>query len=120
MGGEIERWQHTVSRNVRSGAPSSNHEGLASRLSRAASELFCLLLIQARLQLTKETFRSLEREYGYLKLWCDGYGATLGDLDVIISESKRLRHTTYRLLVSVCHNLADSKFEKITVILLLL
>ncbi|KAK4038583.1 hypothetical protein C8A01DRAFT_37492 [Parachaetomium inaequale] len=115
MGGEIERWQHTVSRDVRSGASSSNHDGLASRLSRAACELFPLLLSLSRSQTSKETFRALEREYGYLKLWCDGYGATSGELDVALSESKRLRHATYRLLVSVCHNLAD----KLTVVLLL-
>jgi hypothetical protein len=36
-----------------------------------------------------------------------------GDLDVILAESKRLRYSTLRLLVSICHTLADSKIEDI-------
>jgi hypothetical protein len=42
-------------------------------------------------------------------LWCDGYGVRDGDLDAILAESKRLRHSTYRLLASICDTLTDSK-----------
>jgi hypothetical protein len=42
-------------------------------------------------------------------LWCDGYGVRDGDLDAILAESKRLRHSTYRLLASICNTLTDSK-----------
>ena len=89
---------------------SPHRDGLAC-LSTTVSELFRLLLNHARLQTSNAMFRTLEREYSYLQLWCDGYGVPFGHLDAILAESKRLRHSTLRLLVSICHTLADSKFE---------
>ena len=62
-------------------------------------------------------FRTFEREYGYLQLWCDGYGVRDGDLDVILAESKRLRHSTYRLLASICDTLADRKSGALVLLL---
>lgn len=109
MGSEIRRWQQSVVRDADSEASSSKQNGFASRLSRAACELFHLFLEPGHLKTTKPHHRALSRVYGHLQLWCDGYGVLSGDLDATLSESKGLRHDTYRLLVSVCHTLVNSK-----------
>ncbi|KAK4119061.1 hypothetical protein N657DRAFT_650618 [Parathielavia appendiculata] len=103
----IETWQHSVPGEGNAEPSSSQTDGLASRLSRTASELFALALQHARRQTSKAVFRTLEREYGYLQLWCDGYGAVTGDLDDVLAESRRLRYSTYRLLVSLCQILTE-------------
>lgn len=98
--------------DVRSFEPSSSRtDGLASRLSTAATTLFRLLLAGWPPQQPKPLFRALEREYGCLLLWCNGYGLSSGDLDAILADSKRLRNTTLRLLMSISHSLTDSKRE---------
>jgi hypothetical protein len=109
MGREIEKWQYLVSYGGCSEPSSSRSEGLATRLTAGISKLFRLLLGHAQPQISTSTLRTLEREYGYLQLWCDGYGVRDGDLDAILAESKRLRHSTYRLLASICDTLTDSK-----------
>ncbi|KAK4153805.1 hypothetical protein C8A00DRAFT_33418 [Chaetomidium leptoderma] len=114
MSGEIEQWQRSVLNNGTSGPSSSKTEGLASRLGTTASELFRLALNHGQLRAPKSAYSKLQREYGYLQLWCDGYGVVAGDLDLILAESKRLRHSTVRLLVNICHILAD----KLTIVLL--
>jgi hypothetical protein len=108
MGREIEKWQYSVYGTC-SEPSSSRSEGLATRLTAGISELFRLLLGHDQTQISTSTLRTLEREYGYLQLWCDGYGVRDGDLDAILAESKRLRHSTYRLLASICDTLTDSK-----------
>ncbi|KAH6640130.1 hypothetical protein F5144DRAFT_484433 [Chaetomium tenue] len=107
MGNEIKRWQQSVVRDGDTEASSSKRDGFTSRLSKAACALFHLCLDQGHLRTIRPHRRKLSRVYGYLQLWCDGYGALSGDLDVALSESKRLRHSTYRLLVSICHILAE-------------
>ncbi|KAK3291112.1 uncharacterized protein B0H64DRAFT_377880 [Chaetomium fimeti] len=107
MDNEIEFWQQSVVPDDGCEALAHKHEGFASHLTKAACELFRLLLEQDRLETTRSDYRALSRVFGYLQLWCDGYGAPSGDLDVVLSESKRLRHDTYRLLVSICNTLAD-------------
>lgn len=107
MSSEIKRWQRSVARDADSETSSSKQDGFASRLSRAACKLFRLFLEQGRLETTGSDHRALSRVYSYLQLWCDGYGVSSGDLDAALSESKKLRHATYRLLVSICHTLAD-------------
>lgn len=109
VGGEIQQWQHSVLGRDASEFSASKHDGLAARLSTAVCELYRLLLSHAPLQVSRAVFRTLERQYGYLKLWCDGYGAPSGDLDAVLAESTRLRRATYRLLMSICHTLADSE-----------
>ncbi len=88
---------------------SSRHDGITSRLATAAIKFFGLLLEHACLEASPDLLRSLEREYGYLQLWCDGYGVPSGELDALLAESRRLRLATYRFLVSVCRTLADRK-----------
>jgi hypothetical protein len=109
MGSEIKRWQQSVVRDADSEASSSKQDGFVSRLSGAACELFHLFLEEGHLKTTRPHRRTLSRIYDYLQLWCDGYGVSSGDLDAALSESKRLRHDTCRLLVSICHTLANSK-----------
>lgn len=109
MGSEIKRWQRSVVRDADTEASTSKQNGFASRLSKAACELFHIFLDDGRLETLEPHRRELSRMYGHLQLWCDGYGVLSGDLDASLSESKRLRHDTYRLLVSICHILADSK-----------
>ncbi|EAQ85530.1 hypothetical protein CHGG_09544 [Chaetomium globosum CBS 148.51] len=107
MGSEIKRWQQSVVRDGSTETSSSKRDGFTSRLSKAACQLFHLCLDQGDLGTIGPHRRELSRVYGYLQLWCDGYGALTGDLDVALSESKRLRRDTYRLLVSICHIMAD-------------
>lgn len=109
MGSEIKRWQQSVVRDGSTETSSSKRDGFTSRLSKAACQLFHLCLDQGDLGTIGPHRRELSRVYGYLQLWCDGYGALTGDLDVALSESKRLRRDTYRLLVSICHIMADSR-----------
>jgi hypothetical protein len=90
MSHEIVKWQHSVLREASAEPSSSKTDGLASRLSRTASELFVLVLKHAQPQTPKALCRALEREYGYLQLWCDGYGAVSGELDDVLAESTRL------------------------------
>ncbi len=111
MDSGIEEWQCSVSSDVTAEASSSRHDGIACRLATAATEFFGFLLEHARLQTSPPLLRTLEREYGYLQLWCDGYGVPSGKLDVVLAESRRLRHATYRLLISVCRTLADRKSD---------
>jgi hypothetical protein len=114
MNPEIEKWQHSVTIGERDQGPepsTSKADGIAFRLSTAASELFRLVLKTARNQTSRTVFRTLEREYGHLQLWCDGYGALSGELDCVLAESKRLRYLTYQLLASVCETLTDSRFK---------
>ena len=107
MDSGIEEWQHSVLSDVSTELSSSQHDGIASRLATAAIKFFGLLLEHA----PQHLLRSLEREYDYLQLWCDGYGVPFGELDAVLAESRRLRHATYRLLVSICRTLADRKFK---------
>ncbi|KAH6843469.1 hypothetical protein B0I37DRAFT_315039 [Chaetomium sp. MPI-CAGE-AT-0009] len=107
MDSEIKRWQRSLVRDGGSETLSPEEQGFASRLSGAACELFRLFLEQGRLERTGSDYRALSRVNSYLQLWCDGYGAPFGVLDASLSESKGLRHDTYRLLVSICHTLAD-------------
>ncbi|KAK4247363.1 hypothetical protein C7999DRAFT_32236 [Corynascus novoguineensis] len=104
---DVEKWRYSLLHDSNSERSSSWHDGPASRLSTAASELFRLLLDEAPLQTSKLVVRTLQREYSCLQLWCDGYGLTTGDLDAVLANSKRLRYSTIRLLVSVCYTLAD-------------
>ncbi len=111
MSHKIENWQHSVPAEGSAEPSSSETDGLASRLSRTASELFSLALQHAQRQTSKPVFRTLEREYGFFLLWCNGYGAVNGDLDDVLAESRGLRNSTHRLLVSICQTLTDSKFS---------
>ncbi|KAK4144173.1 uncharacterized protein C8A04DRAFT_28075 [Dichotomopilus funicola] len=107
---KIENWQHSVSApaDEESAEPSSSKaDGFTLRLSRAASELFETILRCAEKQTSKPIFRALQRQHGFFLLWCDGYGALAGDLDEVLAESRRLRNSTHRLLVSLCQTLAD-------------
>ncbi|KAH6631004.1 hypothetical protein B0J18DRAFT_476237 [Chaetomium sp. MPI-SDFR-AT-0129] len=107
---KIENWQHSVSLpgDEESAEPSSSKtDGFASRLSREASELFSLTLRHAQRQASKPVFRSLRRQHGFFLLWCDGCKAPTGDLDDILAESRRLRNSTHRVLVSLCQTLTD-------------
>lgn len=110
---KIESWQHSVSvpADEEGAEPSSPKvDGFASRLSRAASELFEITLRHAQRRTSKPVFRALQRQYGVFLLWCDGYGAVAGDLDDVLAESRRLRNSTHRLLVGLCQTLADSMY----------
>ncbi len=112
MDSGIEKWQHSVSSDVPIGSSSSRHDGIASRLATAATDFFGLLLEHARPHTSSDLLRALEREYGYLQLWCDGYSVLSGELDAVLAESRRLRLATYRLLVSVCRTLADRRSDE--------
>jgi hypothetical protein len=109
MGNEIVQWQRSVFHDAGLESSSSKPDGTAYRVSTSACELFRLLVDHAENHIPKSVLRALERECGYLQLWCDGYGVSSGELDAILAESRRLRHSTYRLLASICHTLADSK-----------
>jgi len=109
MGNEIVQWQRSVLHDAGLGPPSTKPDGIASRLGTCACELFRLLVEQARDQAPKDVAGALERECGYLQLWCDGHGAASGELDAVLAESKRLRRSTYRLLTSICHTLTDRR-----------
>lgn len=111
MDNGIEKWQHSVLSNVPTEPTSSRHDGIASRLATAATKFFGLLLEHARLKISPDLLRALEREYNYLQLWCDGYGVPSGELDAVLAQSGRLRLATYRLLVSVCSVLADRESD---------
>ncbi|KAL2201511.1 hypothetical protein P885DRAFT_73854 [Corynascus similis CBS 632.67] len=111
---DVEKWQYSLLHDNSSEHSSSWNDGPASRLSTAASELFRLLLDEVPLQNSRLVVRTLQREYSCLQLWCDGYGLAAGDLDAVLANSKRLRYSTIRLLVSVCYTLAD----KLTAVLL--
>jgi len=114
MANAIQRWQHSVpphAAGASAEASSSTDLALASRLATSALKLFGLLLGHARAQTSHAAFRALEREYGHLKLWSDGYGVVSGQLDAVFVDSRRLRHSTYRLLGSICQVLADSMFS---------
>jgi len=106
---DVEKWQYSLLHDSSSEHSSAWNDGPASRLSTAASELFRLLLDEVPLQTSRLVVRTLQREYSCLQLWCDGYGLAAGDLDAVLANSKRLRYSTIRLLVSVCYTLADSK-----------
>ncbi|KAK3374677.1 hypothetical protein B0H63DRAFT_525976 [Podospora didyma] len=98
--GEIVKWQDSLSRDEgigieADGSSSSTPDGLTTRLRTAASQI-----------------RSLEREYDYLRLWADGYGLFSGELDKILAASKRLRHSTNRLLVGICQTLSDNDLKE--------
>lgn len=109
MDAKIEEWQKLVRQEGE--ASGSKHDGVASRLASAALELYELVLEHAEKRLSKPQARRLQRDRGYFILWCDGFGVTSSDLDGVLGDSKWLRHSTYRLLISICRLLADSELD---------
>ncbi|KAK1754018.1 hypothetical protein QBC47DRAFT_385416 [Echria macrotheca] len=105
MDAKIEQWQSLV--RDEGEASTSGRDGLASRLSNAALELYALILKHAGKTLSKPQIRRLQRDRGYFVLWCDGFELSSGNLDEILADSKWLRHSTYRSLVSICRSLAE-------------
>ncbi|KAK4097713.1 hypothetical protein N658DRAFT_265334 [Parathielavia hyrcaniae] len=93
MSHKIENWQNSVPDGNNAEPSSATTDGLASRLTRATCEVFGFALQHAKRQTSKAVFRALKRQYGYLQLWCDGYGVAAGDLDDVIDDSRRLRHS---------------------------
>lgn len=51
--------------------------------------------------ITKGTFRSLERSCSSLILWDYGYGVAKGELDDVLRKSRTLSRSTLALLVSI-------------------
>lgn len=113
MGNEIVQWQRSVLHDAGLGPPSTKPDGIACRLGACACELFRLLVEHAQDQAPKDVAGALERECGYLQLWCDGHGAASGELDAVLAESRRLRRSTYRLLTSICDTLTHRRSARV-------
>lgn len=65
------------------------------------------LLLQKTLQ--QSTLISLERPYSYFLLWANGYGVADGSMEASLHKSKRARHATFRILISISRSLTESK-----------
>ncbi|ORY63867.1 uncharacterized protein BCR38DRAFT_201795 [Pseudomassariella vexata] len=98
----IARWQQAISQERGSEEPP-----LLAYAYKACSELYAALLAGLRDDPLIDPLVkiSLERSHGYLVLWADGYGVSEGQLDSSLDRSRRARHSTIRLLVSICKTL---------------
>ncbi|GAB1319996.1 Zn(2)-C6 fungal-type domain-containing protein [Madurella fahalii] len=93
------QWQEFVLNSGEPPWPKDTNRRLAGNLSAAASSLWRSILGRCQNQLPELVLRRIRREYGHYQLWCDGYGVLSGELDNVLAGSKRLRLSTYRLLV---------------------
>ncbi|KAJ9138415.1 hypothetical protein NKR23_g8598 [Pleurostoma richardsiae] len=107
MNEQIQQWQSSLPSADRDDLACTRGDGLAARLTLAACEVYQLTLKHLAGQIPKQSYRRFERSRDYLVLWSDGYGALSGDLDIVLSDSRRLRHATLGHLVSICRTLAN-------------
>jgi hypothetical protein len=115
MDGRIEKWQRSVSDGLEPSTSNANlEEGPASRLGTTAAALFSTLLDDSSDKAASNSIvRALEHEYAYFRLWDDSYGLATGDLDRTLSQSRRVKRLTCRLLASLCRTLAKSEWPSV-------
>ncbi len=102
---DIQQWQTSVFKDGKT--PSYEPDGLISRLLATAHGLYFFLLGKLKPVLPTAEFRALEREHDRLQLWADGYAVESGNLDNTLADATRMRHSTVRILVSICRTLAN-------------
>jgi len=112
MSDAIQRWQTALPGDKKGGESASESAGLAARLTTVICLLYKHSLDCLRPGLSRPSYRRLEQPYDYLRLWSDGYGVPSGDLDGILDDSKRLRRSTLRLLLSICRTLTTRQFAR--------
>lgn len=103
---DITRWQDAILAEEKT-AP-DELEAPILHLFTTAGRLYSLLLQSVKTLLPTPEFRKLEREHDRLRLWADGYGVISGNLDHVLADATRMRHSTIRLLVRICCTLAKS------------
>ncbi|KAI8946787.1 hypothetical protein F4801DRAFT_563251 [Xylaria longipes] len=64
--------------------------------------------------ISKSDLVSLERSFGRLKLWSDGYGVAAGRLDEVFSRSQMLRSAALELLGSLATTLTERLVPRLT------
>ncbi|ETS81698.1 hypothetical protein PFICI_06700 [Pestalotiopsis fici W106-1] len=80
---------------------------LCSNILELFREVFLLLSNSDTPFLSRAEYISLERSFGQLKLWSDGYGVSTGELDDLLDKSRLLRRDTLKLLRSIGINLTE-------------
>ncbi|KAI0101570.1 hypothetical protein GGR51DRAFT_530147 [Nemania sp. FL0031] len=110
-----------VIRQFLSEAPQNNQKPdertLTARLCGENLELFReILKISTRegYQMSESELVSLERSFGRLKLWSDGYGVAAGHLDEVFTGSRMLRISALKLLGSLATTLTDRLVPRLT------
>ena len=78
-------------------------KGIAERLWEACIELLLGLIrsLERGETLSPSQQKQIARDYKIFLLWGDGFQRPDGGLDTILQRSKRLRHQTIRILVSM-------------------
>ena len=110
MARDIKQWQDSVLTEEKAAPDGSDTPIL--RLFTAAGSLYGLLLKSVETLLPTPEFRRLEREHHRLELWGDGYGVVSGNLDHVLADAKRMRHSTICLLVTICRTLAKGMSQR--------
>lgn len=100
---EIRRW----SRDIPLESPEPSIEkGIVGRLysdiCRLYKEVLYTIFDTKDAKLSKPLHRMLESGYTCLLTWGTDYGVGYGELDRAIRNSKRLQHSTVKLMVSIC------------------
>jgi len=103
MACDIKQWRDSVLMEEET-APDRPYTPIL-RLFTTASSLYGLLLECVEGLLPTPDIRRLERERDRLRLWADGYGVVSGNLDRVLADTRRMRHSTICLLVSICRTL---------------
>ena len=112
MSSQVQLWRVSLPASDGDAALSSRAPpASAARLITLACDIYQLCLESLAKRLSKPLYRKVERPYGYLRLWADGYGVSSGELDKVLADSTRLRRSTVRLLVSLCRTLTNRKFR---------
>ena len=103
MACDVEQWRDSVLMEEET-APDRPYTPILA-LFTTASSLYGLLLECVEGLLPTPDIRRLERERDRLRLWADGYGVVSGNLDHVLADTRRMRHSTICLLVSICRTL---------------
>ncbi|KAI3336423.1 hypothetical protein HD806DRAFT_5390 [Xylariaceae sp. AK1471] len=87
-----------------------DERSLTARLCGESLELFREILkasTSGHCSTASSNLVSLERSFGRLKLWSDGYGIAAGRLDDVFARSQVIRNATQNLLSSLATTLTD-------------
>lgn len=100
-----------------------DERSLVARLCADCISVFRLIIRKLEISMDKgaaiqdsQVYTSIQRSFGRLLLWSDGYGITSGKLDSVFAKAQGLRQATLKILATISQTLTESKLALLTLV----